>query len=124
MKVSADVRVKQMRGSVLKTDRVGIGTGGLLPDTVYLNVEGHGGSSAIVPDKERSGLISIKLAVEDERTLFVWGNSTVGKEAAGVPAGQLQLFGGENGYCFKNLIIAGELDPAWAEVISETKKKK
>lgn len=124
MKVSADVRVKQLRGTLLKTDNVAIGTGGLLPDTVYLNVEGHGGSSTIVPDKERSGLISFKLAVEDERTLFVWGNSTVGKEAAGVPAGQLQLFGGENGFCFKNLIIAGELDPAWAEMISETKKKK
>ncbi|MCX7419603.1 MAG: hypothetical protein NT013_08700 [Planctomycetia bacterium] len=124
MKVSADVRLKQLRGSLLKTDNVGIGTGGLLPDTVYLNVEGHGGSSAIVPDKERSGLVSFKLAVEDERTLFVWGNSTVGKEAAGVPAGQLQLFGGENGFCFKNLVIAGELDPAWAETISETKKKK
>ena len=123
MKVSATLKLKQMRGSVLKTDRVSIGTGGLLPDTLYLNVADHGGSSAIVPDKERSGIVEIKLAIDEERTAFMWGNSTVGKDAPGVPVGQLQLFGGENGFCFKNLVIAGELEPAWAEEISEDKKK-
>ncbi len=124
MKVSATLKLKQMRGNVLKTDRVSIGTGGLLPDTVYLNVVDHGGSSAIVPDKERSGTVEIKLAIDEERTAFMWGNSTVGKDAPGVPAGQLQLFGGENGFCFKSLVIAGDLEPAWAEEISEDKKKK
>jgi hypothetical protein len=124
MRVSAELRLKQMRGQVLRTDRVSIGTGGLNPDTVYLGIEGHDGSSAIVPDKLRSGVVPIKLAIEDERTLFAWGDSTVGKDAPGVPAGQLQLFGGENGFCFKKLVIAGELEPAWAETITELKKKK
>lgn len=124
MKMSATLKLKQMRGQVLRTDRVAIGTGGLYPDTVYLEVTGHGNSSAIVPDKERSGTVEIKLAIDEDRTLFGWGGSSVGKEAPGVPAGQLQLFGGENGFCFKNLAVAGELDPAWAEEISDVKKKK
>ena len=123
MKVSATVKLKQLRGQLLKTDRVALGTGGLSPDTIYLNVTDHGGTSAIVPDKERSGSVEMKLAIDEERTLFQWGGSTVGKDAPGVPAGQLQLFGGENGFCFKNLVIAGELDPAWAEEISDEKKK-
>lgn len=123
MKVSATVRLKQLRGHLLRTDRVTLDTGGLSPDTLYLNVMDHGGSSTIVPDKERSGTVEMKLVIEEERTLFGWGDSTVGKDAPGVPAGQLQLFGGENGFCFKNLVVAGELDPAWAEEISDDKKK-
>jgi hypothetical protein len=112
--LTATVGIRQMKGLLVATSEgATIGVGGLNADGFYLTPKGTETSQAIVPDKERTGLIPIGLRIEEGRVLTFWGSTKLGRPTKEPQGGTVQLFGGEMGQAFGNLVITGQVDEAW-----------
>jgi hypothetical protein len=112
--LTATVGVKQMKGVLVATSEgTTISVGGRNPDTFYLVPKGAERSHAVVPRKERTGLIPIGLRVEESRVQAFWGSTKLGRPTKEPQGGQIQLFGGEMGQVYGNLVITGHVDEAW-----------
>lgn len=107
--------VKQMKGTILTTtDGVHVAVGGANPDTLYMDVKNAGGQSVIVPGNVRSGNVRFGLAVTDEKVTVQYATDILARKPPQPVAGQIVLHGGELGFAFASLTIAGKVNPDWA----------
>ena len=115
--VAVPILVSAMKGTIIKTSGgVTASVGGWGSDTIYLN-DGKNTSQFIVPDGQRKGIQPVRLAVAQDRLGFEYGNGTpsqVGKAVSNFRAGQVELHGGEVGFQYGKLILAGVIDKEWA----------
>jgi hypothetical protein len=112
--LTATVAVKQMKGQLVATgEGATISVGGNKADTFYLVPKGGERSHAVVPRKERTGLVPIGLRVEESRVQAFWGSTKLGRPTTEPQGGHIQLFGGEMGQAYGNLVITGHVDEDW-----------
>lgn len=112
--LTATVRVQQMKGVLVATSEgASITVGGVHRDKFYIGQKGTAVSQAVVPAKERTGLIPIGLRIEEGRVQAFWGSTKLGRPTNEPQGGTIQLFGGEMGQAYGNLVITGRVDEDW-----------
>jgi hypothetical protein len=113
--LTAVLGVKQMKGLVLRTtEGAHVAVGGANPDTLYLDTKNSPGQHVIVPDNVRSGSVRIALTINERKASIQYGNEQLTRQTVQPVAGQIEFHGGEQGFAFAYLTIAGKVNPEWA----------
>lgn len=114
LSVTTTIGVKQMKGEVLNTtEGVRLFFGGANPDTMYLTWKGKQ-QDVIVSDRVRSGVFRLAFSVTEKRLSFQYATEQLVRDINEPAAGQVILFGGEQGYSYANLTISGRVNSEWA----------
>ncbi len=87
--------------------------GGSTAHTLYLEVAGEKKLSAVMAKDQQKGATRIGLAAGDGLVTLTFGGQKLGKSAA-VKVGRVSFHGGEQGYTFGAVVLAGKVDPSWA----------
>jgi hypothetical protein len=116
--VSTIMMIKGLRGpGIASSNGTHLGTGGLNPDTVWVQAIQGGNAGKIVPDNIRSGRIPVTFTVTPTKSSITYANErlatpTVKKD----DIHQVVFVGGAEGCGFSNLVISGVPDPTWFKI--------
>lgn len=113
--VSAVMAIKAMRGpGIASSNGTHLGTGGLNPDTVWVQAIQGGNAGKIVPDNIRSGRIPVTFTVSPTKSSISYANERLATPTVKQDdIHQIILVGGTEGCGFSNLVITGVPDPVW-----------
>jgi hypothetical protein len=121
--LAVPVLVPEMRGTLVQTSGgAKARLGGQWPDTMYLEGGGGDPAYAVVPENVRKGIQPIQVTVTQNRLGFLYGSGNptgLSKPVAAFHAGQVELFGGERGFQYGKLVLAGAIDETWLQSFAE-----
>ncbi|HEY1378399.1 MAG TPA: hypothetical protein VGF55_16490 [Gemmataceae bacterium] len=101
------------KGVFLSSPGVTASIGGSTAHTLYLEIAGEKKLSAVMPKDQQKGATRIGLAAGDGLVTLTFGSQKLGKSAS-VKVGRVAFHGGEQGYTFGTVVLAGKVDPSWA----------
>jgi len=122
VQVEAKVQVVKMVGPVMSAakSKVQLQLGGDNLNTVYLtwpNVPAR--YQVIVPDRERTGLKTLRIELTEDASLVAFDNYQVTEPTKLGDAGNIEFHGGTYGYGFKQIVFRGRPDPEWLKEIAK-----
>ena len=122
VQVEAEVQIIKMLGPVMKSaeSKAVLSLGGLNVDTLYLEYPNQPTRfQIIVPERERTGLRTIRFDLTEDSSLVSFESSQVKEPTKLGDAGRIEFFGGHYGHGFRAIVFRGKPDPEWLKELVE-----
>jgi hypothetical protein len=114
LNLSAVLGAPPRKGVFLSSPGLTASIGGSTAHTLYLEIAGEKKLSAVMPKDQQKAATKIGLATTaDGLVTLTFGSQKLGK-SANVKVGRVSFHGGEQGYVFATVVLAGQVDPSWA----------